>query len=67
MTNEYISLYTDIHKKIMEKEMSNPVMDIGRVNMLLAGKLDEIGKLQRFLSSSKNAEQCFCWKIWIKF
>jgi len=60
MTNEYVSLYTDNHIKFIENEMSNPVIDIDIIDMLLAGKLDEIGNSQGFFPPSKNAEQCFC-------
>ena len=60
MNNFTVSLYTGIHIKFIEKEMSNPAMDIDRVDMLLAGKLDEIGNSQGLFPPSKNAEQCFC-------
>lgn len=28
---------------------------------------NELGNSQGLFSSSKNVEQCFCWKGWIKF
>ena len=62
-----------IQRKIKEKEMN-----IDKVSVLLnevwklehCGDIDdndELGNSQGLLSSSKNAEQCFCWKDSIKF